>query len=275
MVTFEVVETLGAGSFGVVTKNKTPTCRSYYNEHKFVAIKRIKDSNDPEAQNEVKLLSKLKHKHIVQYLEHFEDANKKDLCIVMEFCNRGTLTDFIRKNAFPVPEWNVWRIIGLISSGLKYLHNQRPSIIHCDLKPDNIFCNQPEGHGVNLKIGDFGISKILGRKAMEVYYTRDVGGTICYMAPEAFSEDRKTTAMDMWSLGAIISAYCNRGRHLFCDSEEVCDWEGGKSTLDRATYDIGLRQMTADLMYPTASLRPTASKVCEESCKENRTVNPA
>ena len=268
MVTFEVVETLGAGSFGVVTKNKTPTSRSYYNEHKFVAIKRIKDSNDPEAQNEVKLLSKLKHKHIVQYLEHFEDANKKDLCIVMEFCNRGTLTDFIRKQDFPVPEWNAWRIIGLISSGLKYLHSQ--SIIHCDLKPDNIFCTQLEGHGVNLKIGDFGISKILGRKAMEVYYTRDVNGTICYMAPEAFSEDRKTTAMDMWSLGAIISAYCNRGRHLFSDAEDVCDWEGGKSTLDRDTYTIGLRQMTADLMYPKAPLRPTAAKVLDECCKENR-----
>ena len=269
MVTFEVVETLGAGSFGVVTKNKTPTSRSYYNEHKFVAIKRIKDSNDPEAQNEVKLLSKLKHKHIVQYLEHFEDANKKDLCIVMEFCNRGTLTDFIRKQDFPVPEWNAWRIIGLISSGLKYLHSQ--SIIHCDLKPDNIFCTQLERHGVNLKIGDFGISKILGRKAMEVYYTRDVNGTICYMAPEAFSEDRKTTAMDMWSLGAIISAYCNRGRHLFRGAEEVCAWEGGRSTLDRNLYTIGLRQLTANLLTPTPALRPTATMVNDECCKENRT----
>ena len=38
-------------------KNKAPTCRSYYNQHKFVAIKRIKDANDPEAKNEVNVLS--------------------------------------------------------------------------------------------------------------------------------------------------------------------------------------------------------------------------
>ena len=56
-ISFEEVETLGEGSFGVVTKNKAPTCRSYYNQHKFVAIKRIKDANDPEAKNEVNVLS--------------------------------------------------------------------------------------------------------------------------------------------------------------------------------------------------------------------------
>ena len=57
VISYEVVETLGEGSFGVVTKNKAPTCRSYYNQHKFVAIKRIKDANDPEAQNEVNVLN--------------------------------------------------------------------------------------------------------------------------------------------------------------------------------------------------------------------------
>ena len=88
------------------------------------------------------------------------------------------------------------------------------------------------------------------------------------MAPEAFSEDRKTTAMDMWSLGAIISAYCNRGRHLFRGAEEVCDWEGGRSTLDRSLYTIGLRQLTANLLTPTPSLRPTAIMVNDECYKE-------
>ena len=258
-ISYEVVETLGEGSFGVITKNKAPTCKSYYNQHKFVAIKRIKDANDQEAQNEVNVLSELKHGNIVQYLEHFQDVNKNDLCIVMEFCNKGTLTDYIRNNAFPALEWSVWRIIEQLSSGLGYLHKQHPPIIHCDLKPDNIFCKL--NGGIDLKIGDFGISKILGRKAMEVYYTQDLNWTHCYMAPEAFSEDRKTTAMDMWSLGAIISAYCNRGRHLFSDAEDVCDCD---------TYTIGLRQMTADLMYPKAPLRPTAAKVLDECCKENR-----
>ena len=121
---FKNIEILGEGAFGKVTKNKTPKCRSYYNEHHQVAIKRIKNMNDKNAKNEVRILSKLKLRNIVQYLEHFQDASKKDLCIVMEYCNNGTLTQYIRKKTGPVPEWNVWRIIKQLSQGLRYLHKQ-------------------------------------------------------------------------------------------------------------------------------------------------------
>ena len=118
MVQFDVVQIIGEGAFGKVTKNKTPRCKSYYTDHKVVAIKRIKDMNDENARNEVRILSKLKHKNVVQYLDHFQEANKKDLCIVMEYCNYGTLTKYIQGNKIYSEAQNILR-------GTKYIQGHK------------------------------------------------------------------------------------------------------------------------------------------------------
>ena len=73
----------------------------------------------------------------------------------------------------------------------------------------------------------------------------------------------------MWSLGAVMSFYCN-GRHLFGDFPSVEKWVGGRSTLNKSMYSINLRQLIADLLCPTANLRPTATKVVQECLKDGR-----
>ena len=68
----------------------------------------------------------------------------------------------------------------------------------------------------------------------------------------------------MWSLGAVMSFYCNR-RHLFNDVPSVLRWEGGKSTLERRhEYSIVLRQLIAALLCPIAQFRPPASRVFQD-----------
>ena len=62
------------------------------------------------------------------------------------------------------------------------------------------------------------------------------------------------------------------GNHLFKSEQHVRTWPGGKSTLNRALYSIDLRQLIADLLTPTPSLRPTAEKVYNETFKENLTI---
>ena len=78
-----------------------------------------------------------------------------------------------------------------------------------------------------------------------------------------------STPVDMWSLGAVMSYYCNK-KHLFRDCPSVQRWAGGRSTLDRKKYSLGLRQLIAELLSPTASLRPTATKVNLECHKDGR-----
>ena len=70
-------------------------------------------------------------------------------------------------------------------------------IIHRDLKPENIFMNK----NMEIKIGDFGISKQLNR---EYTITKNKRGTEYYIAPEILKEGKFNEKSDIWSLGCII-----------------------------------------------------------------------
>ena len=80
--------------------------------------------------------------------------------------------------------------------GLKEIH--KANIIHRDLKPDNIFINEKN----QIKIGDFGISKIL--EVSKIYANSNIGGTLYYMAPELVKGQKYNNKVDLYSLGCII-----------------------------------------------------------------------
>ena len=70
------------------------------------------------------------------------------------------------------------------------------NIMHRDLKPDNIFF-----HNGNLKLGDFGFCKTLGR---EGDMTSTMLGSPIYMAPEVLRGEIYTSKADIWSLGVVL-----------------------------------------------------------------------
>ena len=70
--------------------------------------------------------------------------------LVLPFCAKGSCNKLIGK----ISEEEMWKLIRDISSGLVYLHEQIPPVIHQDIKPDNILV---DGNGRYL-ITDFGIS---------------------------------------------------------------------------------------------------------------------
>jgi len=70
-------------------------------------------------------------------------------------------------------------------------------ILHRDLKSENIFMNK----NIEIKIGDFGISKQLNR---EYTLTKYKLGTEYYIAPEILLDGKYNEKSDIWSLGCII-----------------------------------------------------------------------
>lgn len=82
-----------------------------------------------------------------------------------------------------------------ILSGVEYLHSK--AIIHRDLKPENVLV----GDNFRLKIGDFGIAKLLSDLNPE---NHSVVGTLLYMAPEVYLHEPYDKTVDVWALGVML-----------------------------------------------------------------------
>ena len=71
-------------------------------------------------------------------------------------------------------------------------------ILHRDLKPGNVFLDKNQ----NVKLGDFGLSRVLSKESMYAYTHV---GTPYYMSPEQINEDAKyNEKSDIWSVGCVI-----------------------------------------------------------------------
>jgi len=89
-------------------------------------------------------------------------SDPANLCIVMEFAHRGTLTQALQDESLEIGPVRVvdWAI--QLASGMDYLHTGAPKqIIHRDLKSGNILVSDT----FHLKITDFGLSRELNQTA--------------------------------------------------------------------------------------------------------------
>ena len=82
---------------------------------------------------------------------------------------------------------------------LEYIHKKK--ILHRDLKSQNVFLTRNNC----VKLGDFGISKVLENTA-DVALT--VQGTPYYMSPEVCQSKPYSYTSDVWSLGCILYELC-------------------------------------------------------------------
>ena len=80
-----------------------------------------------------------------------------------------------------LPTETCYAILGDVELGLRYLHEQRPRIIHRDLSANNVLLT---GDMV-AKISDQGVAKILQVNPAEMSYMTQTPGTQSYMPPEA------------------------------------------------------------------------------------------
>lgn len=154
---FEIVGTLGNGSFGSVYSVLNRTDRRLY------AIKAAKrearGTNDRDRMlQEVFALSSLSDKacinsmHIVRYHQAWMEGNR--LYIQTELCGDGTLLDQMRQGGVVMDEEGRYKLLREILLALKLVHES--GMIHLDIKPENIFRKS----GM-YKLGDFGlVSKI-------------------------------------------------------------------------------------------------------------------
>lgn len=122
--------------------------------------------------------------------------------IVFEYLEGSLLTDEIyRVHGMPVRR--AVRIARQIASALHAAH--RASVIHRDLKTDNVFLTDREDANDHVKVLDFGISRFMEADDDRSGVRSLVMGTPQFMAPEQITEPDKVDARaDIYALGVIL-----------------------------------------------------------------------
>ena len=157
-------------------------------------------------QEECRLLSRLHHPNIVQFLGvYFEDDSQAPI-LVMEYLPTN-LTTCIEDYGV-LPEEIGYPILHDLALGLCYLHNQKPPIIHRDLSSNNVLLSA----NLTAKISDLGVARILNMSPMQASRMTQIPGTPAYMPPEAMlANPRYDSSVDVFSLGVMmIHVYCGK-----------------------------------------------------------------
>lgn len=192
---FTIGKELGRGHFArvVVAQDK--------HVGKKVAIKIIDkkefQKNAESVRSEVDILMKVgSHPHVVNLIDTFEDA--QHYYLVMEFCPGGDLfSNIIAEGKFS--EKLCKRFCRELATAIQYIH--KSNITHRDLKPENILLTSHDLKVANLKVADFGLSKLLPEPTAQM---RTVCGTWAYCAPEVISRQKYGPEVDNWTLGVLM-----------------------------------------------------------------------
>ncbi len=160
-------------------------------------------------QREARTIAQLEHPHIVRILDFGVENNLPFL--VMSYAPHGTLRQRHPKGTC----LSLDTIVGYvkqIADALQYAHNQR--VIHRDVKPENMLLGRNE----EVLLSDFGLAVVAQSSSGDK--TRDISGTIVYMAPEQ-ARGKPEPASDQYSLAVIVYEWLCGTRPFHGTYEEV------------------------------------------------------
>ena len=194
---FEVLNKLGQGSFGTVFKVRRKADKNLY-VMKIINISQMDRRGQHESINEVKILASLDSPYIVKYYDSFVEDKK--LHIVMEYCDKGDLSQAIRNQMGRfLPENKIWKFFIQMCLGLEFIHSKK--ILHRDIKSMNVFLVRDD----NIRIGDLGVAKVLANTAA---FAHTMVGTPYYLSPELCEEKPYNVKSDVWALGCVLYELC-------------------------------------------------------------------
>ena len=147
---------------------------------------------------EVNALRELRHPNIIRYVDRVLDKKNYVIYLIMEYAEGGDLAQYIakcRKQRRYIDEDLIWRVLTQLLLALHECHSRK--ILHRDIKPGNVFLDTNK----NIKLGDFGLARTLGKDSL---FAKTTVGTPYYMSPEQVRGSAYNAKSDVWSLGCLI-----------------------------------------------------------------------
>ncbi|XP_051138813.1 L-type lectin-domain containing receptor kinase IX.1-like [Andrographis paniculata] len=192
---FSDEEKLGEGGFGEVFRGWLRETNSY------IAVKRVSRKSKQglkEYVSEVKIISQLRHRNLVQLIGWCHERG--ELLLVYEFMPNGSLDSHLFKGGESQLTWPARHKIALgLASALLYLHEEWEScVVHRDVKSSNIMLDS----SFNTKLGDFGLARLVDHEKGS--QTTILAGTMGYMAPECAITGKASKESDIYSFGVVL-----------------------------------------------------------------------
>jgi eukaryotic-like serine/threonine-protein kinase len=252
---YEIKRLLGQGGMG----------RVYEAEHrelkKRVAIKALLPalaaSEDARQRflREGEAASRIRHPHVVDVTDVGSEGSV--IFLVMEYLEGEDLSHLIERQGFLPPVQSV-EILLPVAAAIATAHDQ--GVIHRDLKPENIFLARTAVGGIQPKVLDFGISKVLGgSRTQALTGTAATMGTLNYLPPESLNAARDADARsDQYGLGVILYE-CVTGQRAF----------------DEPTFYQVLKKIAEGQFAPPCAVRPELPRRLESVILRAMSLEPA
>ncbi|XP_072986499.1 L-type lectin-domain containing receptor kinase IX.1-like [Typha latifolia] len=185
---------LGEGGFGSVYRGFMKDLDLH------VAIKRVSKGSKQgrkEYASEVKIISRLRHRNLVQLVGWCHDRG--NLLLVYELMPNGSLDSHLH-NGERLLTWPTRYNVAIgVASAILYLHRDwEQCVLHRDIKPSNVMLDS----SFNAKLGDFGLARLVDHGNGS--QTTVLAGTMGYMAPECFTTGKASTESDVYSFGVVL-----------------------------------------------------------------------
>jgi tRNA A-37 threonylcarbamoyl transferase component Bud32 len=218
----------------------------------FVVKKRHKpftsDLDRRSAMRELEAVANLpEHENVVKVFRGWQQ--ERLFCMQFEYCECGSLGTALQRlrPGVVLEERDIWRLIYEVGSGLKHIHSH--SVLHLDLKPENIFIDR-QG---TFKIGDFGLAWAPGH----AWRVEDGDGG--YVAPELLNlnaDAKPQPSCDIFSFGAMLYELAAGRKFRECKSIEE------KDSIPKER-SLALRNLVIMCLHRNPNLRPSAVEIVE------------
>ena len=192
---YEICKLIGKGNYGKAYLVKSLEDNNLY-VNKIIDMSQFTKEQLESALHEAEILKSLQHPNIIRCIDFFVDDKK--LCLVTEYADLGDLSKIIKYqilSGYFFCEEIILNWFVQLCFAIKYIHSK--NILHRDLKLSNIFLTSKG----NIKLGDFGIAKILTSKDD---LAKTLVGTPYYLSPELCLKKPYNHKSDIWSLGCIL-----------------------------------------------------------------------
>jgi serine/threonine protein kinase len=195
---------LGSGTSGTVYKGLYKGSE--------VAIKVLKAEQSQkeleEFKKEFQIMSSIQSPYLVFF---FGACLEPKLCMVMEFCGKGSLYHVMNDLKMDIGWDKVINLSKEMVRGVDCLHSHDPSIVHRDFKSLNLMVNDQ----LHVKVGDFGLSRFNTDTQKETL--SKMRGTFAYCAPEVYFGEQFSTKSDVFSIAIVLwelGARCMKREYL-------------------------------------------------------------